>query len=212
MLGHSKLALPGYRIALRDTNLWIGDLAGGSRFNRVRARRHGNHDVRSLLAVRFRNAQEHLILMDAELGGLANREQCGVLVVFRADAVDQAIRLENVFLAQQFLGVLVLSVGAEDFAGKRLAIFFGKAATGGIHLHQDATLVSWLILGRHRLHRLNAGDNREGYCRLDCIHCRVGPFLSLVWSIVLGLPWKLGSETRAGVACRCRDARSWWSR
>jgi hypothetical protein len=34
----------------------------------------------------------------------------------------------RVFLAEHFFGVLVLAIGAENFAGDGLAAFFGRAA------------------------------------------------------------------------------------
>jgi hypothetical protein len=66
--------------------------------------------------------------------GLANGQQGRVLVVFRPDSVDQPVCLEDIFLAEDFLSFLVLSVRAEDFACDRFAALFCVTAERGIHL------------------------------------------------------------------------------
>src|SRR5258706_16427159 len=83
-----------------------------------------------LLAIGLRHAQEHLVFVDAELRGFPHGEKRGVLVVFRPDAVNQPVALEDVFLAQHLLRVLVLAIRAEDFAFQRLAVFLGLPAWG----------------------------------------------------------------------------------
>ena len=94
----------------------------------IGARSHGHHDVFAFLAVVFGYTQQELVLVQAELGGLADGKQDWMLVVLRPDAEDQAIGLKNIFLAEYFLCFLMLAVRAEEFAGYGLAALFGKPA------------------------------------------------------------------------------------
>src|SRR5690242_807205 len=102
-----------------------GLLAGGLRGRvLVFARRHGDDDVLVLFVVDFGHSEDELVLVDAELCHFADGQQYGMLVVFRADAIDNVVGLKNVFLAKQFLSLFVLAVGAEDFAGDGLGALF----------------------------------------------------------------------------------------
>ncbi len=89
----------------------------------VRSRSHRENEIFALLAVRFWNPKQHPALVNPELSRLANRQEHGMLVVLRPDPVRDPRCLQYVFLAQNFLGVLVLAVRAKDFAGDGLAIF-----------------------------------------------------------------------------------------
>src|SRR5713101_8956646 len=67
-------------------------LAGGLRGRGfLFARGHRDDDVFSLLAVGFRNAKDEFVLVDAELRGFTDGKQRRVLIVFRADAIDDVV-------------------------------------------------------------------------------------------------------------------------
>ena len=51
-----------------------------------------------------------------------------MLVIFRADAIHDLIRLQNVFLTEHFLRLLMLAIGAENFASNGFGAFFLRAA------------------------------------------------------------------------------------
>jgi hypothetical protein len=57
----------------------------------VVARRHRNYAVFPLLAVHFFDLQQHLVLLDAELGFLPNRQQHGMLLVPRTNTVNYGL-------------------------------------------------------------------------------------------------------------------------
>jgi hypothetical protein len=86
--------------------------------------RHRDNNVFALFAIGFWNLQDQFVLAQPEVCRLSDGKENGMLVVFRADAVDYALGLQGVFLAKQLLRLLVLTVSAEDFAGNGLAAFF----------------------------------------------------------------------------------------
>ena len=81
-----------------------------------------------------------------------------MFVVFRPDPIADPLRLQYVFLAHDYLGVLVLAVGSKDFAGNGLAIFFGVTTRRRIHLKQHAFFVCRRIFGLHA-HRRCESEN-----------------------------------------------------
>jgi hypothetical protein len=70
-----------------------------------------------------------------------------MLVVFRSDPVDQTVGLENIFVAEDFLGLCVLPVCSENLAGNRLVTFLRVTTGLGIHLHQYTLLVRRSVPG-----------------------------------------------------------------
>ena len=70
-----------------------------------------------------------------------------MLIVLWANAIDQAITLQDVFLAEQLLGFLVLTVRADNFSGQRLAVLFGVPARSRIHAQERALLIVVVLLG-----------------------------------------------------------------
>src|SRR5258706_14566254 len=73
----------------------------------VRTRRHRHNSVFALFAVEVFHTQQHLVLCQAELRLVAYRQKHGMLRIFRPDSVDPFLRLEQVFLAEQFQRLLV---------------------------------------------------------------------------------------------------------
>src|SRR5690349_7791405 len=61
-------------------------------------RGHGNYAVFVLLGIAIFDLKQHLVLLDAELGFLAYRQQHRMLFVARSNAVDNAVALQQVFL------------------------------------------------------------------------------------------------------------------
>src|SRR6266487_1304425 len=117
-------------------------LVGGLRWGFcLFARGHGDDDVFALFAVRFWHAQDQLVLADAELRGFSDGQQHRMLFVFRTDAINHALRLKNVFLAEHFLRLLVLAIRAENFAGNGFGALLLRAARAGIHAEQSALLI-----------------------------------------------------------------------
>jgi len=116
-------------------------------FRDVVARGHGNDEIFAFLVFRFRDAKDHSVLVNAKFGGFTDRQENGMLVVFWPNAVDDAVGFEDIFLAEKFLGVFVLAVGAKDLTGDGFAVFFRVAAGGGVHLEEDAFFESGLVLG-----------------------------------------------------------------
>src|SRR6266850_2416632 len=70
VLAERGQAIPG-SIAARRLPLAVGVGRPRSVFRHVRSRRHGDHDVLSFLAVRFRNAQQQLVFVNAKFESLA---------------------------------------------------------------------------------------------------------------------------------------------
>src|SRR5258708_33629007 len=109
VLTHPKLALPDDRIAYHDTDLSTRGF-GRARVVCIGAWRHRAHDVFALFAIGLWHAQDHLVFVDAELRRFPHGEKRRVLIVFGPDAVDQPVALEDVFLAQDLLCVLMLAI------------------------------------------------------------------------------------------------------
>lgn len=116
-------------------------------FRDVIARRHGNDEVFAFLIFCFRDAKDHFVFVNAKFRGFADRQEHRVLVIFRSNAIDDAVGFEKVFLAKDFFRVFMLAVGAKDLACDGLAILFGIATGGGIHLQEGAFFEDRLILG-----------------------------------------------------------------
>jgi hypothetical protein len=90
----------------------------------IAARRHGNDDVLAFFAIGFGYAQQKPVFVQSELGRLADRKQGRMFFIFCPEAENQAVGLKSVFLAQQFLSFLVLTIGAEDVSGDGASAFF----------------------------------------------------------------------------------------
>ena len=88
------------------------------------ARGHGDDNVLVLFIVYLRDAEDELVLADAELGGFADGKQDWMFIVLWANSIDHMVGLKNVFLTKQFLSLLVLAIGAEDFASDGFGAFF----------------------------------------------------------------------------------------
>ena len=69
--------------------------------------RHGDDAMLTLFFIDVFHLQQHLVLLDAELGPFAYRQQHGMFFVARADAIDHGIALQNLFLTQQGMSLLV---------------------------------------------------------------------------------------------------------
>ena len=85
-----------------------------------------------------------------------------MFIVFRPDPIGDPLRLQHVFLAHYYLGVLVLAIRSKDFARDGLAIFFGVTARLGFHLNQHALFIGRRVFGlnAHR-RRKNQNCNRS---------------------------------------------------
>src|SRR5260370_12401497 len=81
-----------------------------------------------------------------------------MLVIFWPDPISDPLRLQHIFLAQYFLGVLVLPVRSKDLASDSLAIFLGVTARRRLHLQQHAFFVGRRIFGLHT-HRRRKNQN-----------------------------------------------------
>ena len=92
------------------------------------ARRHRNNAVLALLLINIFHLQQHFVLLDTELGLFAYGEQNGMFFVPGADALDHSFALQEVFLAQQGVGLLVSRVSAYQFPDNALAAVFVHAA------------------------------------------------------------------------------------
>src|SRR5215467_6374737 len=64
-----------------------------------------------------------------------------MLVILRADAINNVLSLKDVFLAEELLGLFVLALCAEDFSGDGFAILFLRAAGTGVHAKQSPLLI-----------------------------------------------------------------------
>ena len=116
-------------------------------FRDIVARRHGNDKIFAFLVFDFGDAKNHFVLVNAKFRGFPDGQENGMLIVFWPNAVNDAVGFEDIFLTEDFLRVFVLAVGAKDLACDGLAIFFGVAAGGGIHLQERAFFEDRLILG-----------------------------------------------------------------
>src|SRR5258708_26729592 len=95
-----------------------------------------------------------------------------MFVIFRADPVDDWIRVQYVLRAEHFFRVLVLAIGAQDFAHPRLAPLFRIPAGRRLHLEQHALFVRLLFC-------LNRPDDPYQYSRQkNLLHCRFSHPLS----------------------------------
>jgi len=99
----------------------------------IRARNYGDNQVLTLFYIGFGDAKNHFVLVNAKFRGFPHRQENGMLVIFRTNAVDHAVGFEDIFLTKDFFCVFMLAVGAKDLACDGLAVFFGIAAGGGIH-------------------------------------------------------------------------------
>ena len=117
-------------------------------------RRHRNHAIFTFFIIRILYLQQHLVFVNAELRGFADRKQGGVFVVVGADVVDEAVGLQDVFLAQHLLGLFMLTIGAEDFAGNGFAALLSVTTGRRIHLQQNPLVITWFVFGEH-------GGNRD---------------------------------------------------
>src|SRR5437762_8396099 len=86
-----------------------------------------------------------------------------MFVVFRPDPIGDPLRLQYIFLAHDYPGVLVLAVGSKDFAGNGLAIFFGGTARRRIHLKQHAFFVYRRIFSLHAHRRCESENCHHPY-------------------------------------------------
>src|SRR5882762_2134534 len=129
------LAVP--RLGFSTTNLLQRSLLGAG----ILTWRHGHDNVLAILAVQVFHPQDHLVLLYAELRLFADRKQYRVLFIARPDAVDDLLRLQDVFLAEHFVSFLVRGIGANQFSDHALAAVFVDAAGYGFHLQQFAGLV-----------------------------------------------------------------------
>src|SRR5579862_942616 len=107
----------------------------------VFARRHGDDDVLALLVAHFGDAEDEFVLADAKLGDFADRQKDGMLIVFWPDAEDDVIGLQDVLLAKELLGLLMLAVGAEYLSGDGFGAFLLGAARRRVHTNEHALLV-----------------------------------------------------------------------
>jgi hypothetical protein len=66
------------------------------------------------------------------MGGLSDGQQHGMFIVFRADTIEDVPGQENMFLAQQFLSLLVPAIGAENFSRIAWTQFFELGPQNGL--------------------------------------------------------------------------------
>ena len=111
----------------------------------IRARRHRDNRILALFVIRFGNAENQFIFLNPKLSCFANGQQSWMFVIFGPDPVDNSICLQYVLWAKHFFRVLVLAIGAQNFAGNRLAALFRIAAGRGLHLEQYTLLVRFFF-------------------------------------------------------------------
>src|SRR5262249_16113964 len=129
------------RIRRIRPGLLRGDLRG------ILAWRHRNDNIFSLFVVHLGDAKDDFVLVQAKLSGLADGQQDRMRVVLGAQPIDDPIRLLDVFLAEQFRGLLMLTVGAYQFPGEGLATLLLHATRAGIHAEQSSLLIVGALLG-----------------------------------------------------------------
>ena len=66
--------------------------------------------------------------MDTKFGAFANRQQNGMLVVLWPNTVHDAVRLQDILLAEHLLSFLMFRVCAQNGAPNGLAALLGVAA------------------------------------------------------------------------------------
>src|SRR5258708_20270403 len=89
-----------------------------------------------------------------------------MFAIVRPDSVSASIRLQYVLRAEHFFRVLVLAIGAQDFAHHGLAPLFRVPAGRRFHLEQHALFVRLLFC-------LNRPDDTYQYSRQkNLLHCR----------------------------------------
>src|SRR5579864_585970 len=132
-------------------------LAGG--LCRRIIRRHRNNEVLALLVIEVLDPQQNPVFVETELCLFTDGQQHWMFVVLRANGVQNAVRLENVLLAQQIFGLHVRRVGADQLSGKALAVLFVQPALHRFHLQQLAALVMPGFLGLGRSRNQHNGQN-----------------------------------------------------
>jgi hypothetical protein len=100
----------------RRRGLAVGGPRGRLGVRGVCARSHRDDGILALLVIRFWEPEQQLVLLNPELGLFSNSQELWMFFVPGPDPVNYRVRLEHILLAQQVLGVLVLPVGAQDFA------------------------------------------------------------------------------------------------
>ena len=122
----------------------------------VRANLHRSYGVLTLLRVALAIEHVHFVLVNPVSNAIADGKQLGVLGIDWTDVVHDAIALQNVLLTQHLCRILVLAVGAQDFARHALAALFGRAAGRRVHGKQHAFVVAGRVLrqGNRRAARI----------------------------------------------------------
>src|SRR6266851_5477866 len=95
------------QISIHFEGLFRGSVLGGLA---ALARSRRNYAVFPLLLIDVFHLQQHLVLVNAELSLLAHRQQYWMLFVPWANTVNHAITLQQIFLTQQSVSLLVSRV------------------------------------------------------------------------------------------------------
>src|SRR6266851_2766106 len=104
-------------------------------------RSHGNNNVLALLVVQVLHAQLHFVLVHAKLCFLPNRQEHGMLIVLGTNPVNNSIRLHQVLLTEQHVGLLVSRVCPQDLTRKALTALLVGPTLHRIHLQERARVV-----------------------------------------------------------------------
>src|ERR1700678_650826 len=98
---------PGWFCGVKLKKLLQMIETGGSRIGcrGISTRLDGNHEILALFVVEAFHSPPHFIFIQTELRILADRQQHGMLVDFRANTVENLIGLHYIFLAEQFVGL-----------------------------------------------------------------------------------------------------------
>jgi hypothetical protein len=67
---------------------------------------HRDDNIFALFIAEFGYAQNEFVFVDAKLSHFADREQDRMFVVSGANAIDNVVGLQNIFLAEKLLGLL----------------------------------------------------------------------------------------------------------
>src|SRR6266478_1122345 len=137
------------QISIHFEGLFRGSVLGGLA---ALARSRRNYAVFPLLLIDVFHLQQHLVLVNAELSLLAHRQQYWMLFVPWANTVNHAITLQQIFLTQQSVSLLVSRVGTDEFADNALTAVFVHTTLRRVHLQQGATLMDFWLFGLGKRH------------------------------------------------------------
>src|ERR1700722_5358114 len=115
------------------------------RLLQIGARRNRNKRILMLFIVCFGNAENELVSVDPEFRCFPDRKNDWMLGILWPDPVNDSIRLQDIFLAKQFLSVLVFPIRSENFTRQGFAAFFSQATGRGFHLQQGTLFIDFFF-------------------------------------------------------------------